>query len=239
MMGVTGLELAETDTYAARGLDSLAQRRLALLGDLILGAAINVTGVKDPAEVERVHFLDSLSLLDLECVVSAEKIVDIGSGAGLPALVLALALPDADVVAVESQGKKCVHIARVAATLSLKNIEVQCQRAEEYGHRDGREAYDVAVSRAVASLPVVAEYSFPLLRKGGTMVAMKSTISDQERIQAQRAVAILGADLLERVRLWPFPGAKNRWVYFSRKVHPTPEEYPRRAGTPVKRPLGC
>jgi 16S rRNA (guanine527-N7)-methyltransferase len=197
-----------------------------------------VTGITDPREVERVHFLDSLSLLDLDSVSSAESLVDVGSGAGLPALVLALALPTAKIVAVESQRKKCSHIGLAAEALSLRNLEVYCTRAEEYGRSAGRGAHDVAVSRAVAALPVVAEYSLPLLSVGGTMVAMKGAISDQERTQADAALGILGSDLLEAVRLQPFPGAQDRWVYLARKVRVTPKEYPRRPGIPAKRPLG-
>jgi 16S rRNA (guanine527-N7)-methyltransferase len=222
----------------ARGLDAAAQHRLAVLGDLILGAGFNVTGLTDPQEIERTHFLDSLSLLDLGCVSSAKSVCDLGSGAGLPALVLALALPGVKIVAVESQRKKCAHIGRVAEALSLRNIEVYCARAEEYGRAAGREAHDVVVSRAVAALPVVAEYSLPLLLVGGTMVAMKGAISDQERTQGENALGILGSGLLEAVRLQPFAGARDRWVYLARKIRATPSEYPRRSGIPAKRPLG-
>jgi 16S rRNA (guanine527-N7)-methyltransferase len=230
--------LPETGAYVAHGLDAVAQHRLAVLGDLILGAGFNVTGLTDPQEIERTHFLDSLSLLDLGCVSSARSLVDLGSGAGLPALVLALALPGVKIVAVESQRKKCAHIGRVAEALSLRNIEVYCARAEEYGRAAGRETHDVVVSRAVAALPVVAEYSLPLLVVGGTMVAMKGAISDQERTQGENALGILGSDLLEAVRLQPFSGARDRWVYLAQKIRATPSEYPRRPGIPAKRPLG-
>lgn len=220
------------------GLDGPAQRRLALLGDLVLGAGFNITGVKDPAEIERVHFLDSLSLLGLEAVSSAKRLADVGSGGGLPGLVLALALPRAEVTAIESQRKKCAHIERTAEALGLGNVIVRCARAEDHARTGGREAYDVVVSRALAALPVVAEYSLPLLRVGGNMVAMKAHISDHERTQASHALGILGADELEVVRLDPFPGSRDRLVYVARKVRPTPEAYPRRAGMPAKRPLG-
>ena len=208
------------------------------MGDHILGAEFNVTGLSDPLEIERAHFLDSLSLLDLECVSSAASVVDVGSGAGLPALVLALALPNAEIVAVESQRKKCAHIRHVAQALSLLNLEVYCGRAEEYGRSAGRESHGVVVSRAVASLPVLAEYSLPLLRVGGTMLAMKGAVSNQELTQAEKALGILGADRLDVVGVVPFAGAPDRSLCLARKVRPTPGEYPRRTGVPVKRPLG-
>ena len=96
----------------------------------------------------------------------------------------------------------------------------------------------MAVSRALAALPVVVEYSVPLLAVGGCMVAMKGAISDQERIQAEKALGILGGGSLESVRLQPFPDAQNRWAYVARKTRPTPSGFPRRTGIPAKRPLG-
>jgi 16S rRNA (guanine527-N7)-methyltransferase len=152
--------------------------------------------------------------------------------------VLAVALPALNVVAVESQRKKCAHIEQALELLSLGNVEVQCVRAEDYGRRRGRGAHDVVVSRALASLPVVAELSVPLLVDGGTMVAMKGAISEQERIHAEVALGILGCGPLEEVRLRSFPGAENRLAYVARKIHATPERYPRRSGVPQKRPLG-
>ncbi|MCE5252774.1 MAG: 16S rRNA (guanine(527)-N(7))-methyltransferase RsmG [Actinomycetia bacterium] len=226
------------DRYAAHDRDGKVAAGLSVLGDLILGAGFNVSGIDDPGEVERRHFLDSLSLLDLEPVLAAGSLVDIGSGAGLPALVLGLALPEMQISALESRHKKCSFIETAARTLGLSNVTVLCARAEDHGQGAGRGAYDVAVSRALASLPVVAEYSLPLLRLGGTMVAMKGSVSDQECIEASRAAGILGADGLDEIRLHPFVGAENRWAYVAVKTRPTPAEYPRRPGVPSKRPLG-
>jgi 16S rRNA (guanine527-N7)-methyltransferase len=232
------MELAEKPIYEGYGLDAGALRRLSALGDLILGAGFNVTGVKDPAEIERVHLLDSLSLLSLDAVSAAGRIADVGSGGGLPALVLAVALPEAQITAIESQRKKCEHIERSAQALELGNVSVCCARAEDHGRSGAREGYDVVVTRAVASLPAVAEYSMPLLRLGGTMVAMKGLISDQERTQASDALGILGGDELEMVRLDPFSGSRDRLAYVAMKSRMTPSAYPRRAGVPARRPLG-
>ncbi len=156
----------------------------------------------------------------------------------MPGLVLALAIPSARVTAVESQRKKCAFIRQAAAEMRLRNVDVVCARAEEYGRDAGRDVHDVVVSRALASLAVVAEYSFPLLQQGGTMAAMKGAVSNEERIQAEKALDILGGSGLEAVRLWPFEGAENRWVYLARKVKQTPASFPRRAGVAVRRPLG-
>lgn len=232
------LNLVETAAYASYGLDAGAQGRLSVLGDLLQGSVHNVTGVTDPAEIERIHFLESLSLLALPAVSNATSLADIGSGGGLPALVLALARPAMAVTAIESQRKKCEHIQNAAAALELGNVTVCCLRVEDYARAEGRAAYDVAVSRAVATLPVLAEYSLPLLRLGGAMVAMKGPISDQERTRAVGALAILGADRLEAFRSDPFEGARDRWIYVAVKARATPDAYPRRSGVPAKRPLG-
>ena len=232
------MELTEVEAYSAYGMDADDLRRLAILGDLITAAGFNVSGVKEPTEIERTHFLDSLSLLRLGVVSSAGCIVDIGSGGGLPALVLALALPDTHIVAIESQRKKCKHIDHAAHTLGLDNLATCWIRAEDHARTGGQEAYDVAISRAVAPLPVVAEYSLPLLRIGGAVVAMKGAVSDQERTQAVRALGILGGGELKEVRLDPFPGSRDRSAYVAKKLRDTPRIYPRRAGVPSKRPLG-
>jgi len=211
---------------------------LSLLGDLLLSAGFNVTGIKDPEAIERLHFLDCLALLDLPVVSSGRRLADLGSGAGLPALVLALVLPSANITAVESHQKKCRFIEACADALDLKNVDVRCVRAEDYGREAGREMHDVVVSRAVASLPVMVEYSLPLLSQGGSMVAMKGLISAEERIQAENALAILGGRGLESVKLEPFLGADNRWVYLAHKAERTPSTFPRRTGVAVRKPLG-
>jgi 16S rRNA (guanine527-N7)-methyltransferase len=231
------VKLEETGAYSAHGLDAEALDRLSALGDLIQGAGFNITSISDPQEIERVHFLDSLSLLEVPGVRRAKHIADLGSGAGMPALVLAIALP-AQIIAVESQQKKCAFIQRAVDTLTLETVTVCCARAEDYGRGEGRAAHDLVVSRAVAALPVVLEYSMPLLSPAGIMVAMKGSISDQELIQAGKALGILGGDSLEAVKLQPFPDAQNRWAYVARKIRPTPPSYPRRPGMPAKKPLG-
>ncbi len=232
------MRLTESQAYARRGLGADALVRLSTLGDLLLDAPFNVTSVSDPQEIERVHFLDCLALLDLESVRTVRRVADIGSGAGLPALVLALALPSARVTAVESQRKKCGFIEQAVVAMGLENVEIRCERVEEYGRNAGRGIHDAVVSRALAELAVVAEYSLPLLEPRGRMVAMKGLISNEERIQGERALGILGGSGLESIRLQPFPGAENRWVYLAEKKGATPPSYPRRPGVATRRPLG-
>jgi 16S rRNA (guanine527-N7)-methyltransferase len=233
------VELTHSPAYAERGLGPEQIGKLSVLGDLLVNASFNVTSIRQPEDIERFHFLDCLALIELAAIGSARRLADLGSGAGLPALVLAVALPDQQVTAVESQWKKCTFIEQAASAMHLKNLRVRCSRAEEYGRDVGRGAHDVVVSRALAALSVVAEYSLPLLERGGVMVAMKGEICNQERIQAQKALDILGGGRLESVRLEPFPEAENRWIYSARKERPTPAVFPRRPGVASRRPLGA
>jgi 16S rRNA (guanine527-N7)-methyltransferase len=232
------VELDHAADYAGYGLDSTGQERLAALGDVILEAGLNITGVRESGEIEKIHFLDSLSLLKLSAIREAGQLADVGSGGGLPGLVLALSLPGAVVTCVESVAKKCAYIEHAAAALGLANVRVCCERAEDHARSGGRDAYDVVVSRAVGPLAVVAEYSLPLVRVGGTMVAMKGLISDQERTHGLVALGILGANGMEMIRLDPFSGSRERMACVAMKLHATPSAYPRRAGIPLKRPLG-
>lgn len=232
------MNLLETAAYAVYGLTEEMLVKLGRYGDLLLSSPVNVTALHDHLAIEHLHFLDSLSLLTMPEVGRAEQLVDIGSGGGLPAVVLALVSPHMQVVAVESVQKKCAFIDEVRLSLGLGNLRVECARAEDMGRSDARGSFDVAVTRAVASLAGVAELCLPLVRVGGLVVAMKGPMSDQERIQGRNAIAILGGEEVSARQVRPFPGAENRWLYGVRKIFSTPSEYPRRPGVPAKRPLG-
>jgi 16S rRNA (guanine527-N7)-methyltransferase len=233
-----GVHLEHGPEYSRLGLDQAAVDRLARFGDLLHEAKTNVTAIREPESIERFHFLDSLALLGIEEAVSATSLVDLGAGAGLPALVLAVALPDTMVTAVESVHKKCHFMEKVAAELGLTNVNVVCARAEDFGHSSARESFEVATARALASLAVVLEYALPLVRVGGLVVAMKGAMSDQERTAGENAAGILGGRVAGRERVRPFAEAENRWLYLVDKVDHTPDRFPRKPGVPAKRPLG-
>lgn len=233
------MNLAETEAYRARGLSPADIERLSLLGDLLLASRTNVTSVCDPRAIEHQHFLDSLALLEIEGFRRHPlSIVDVGSGGGFPALVLAIALPRAAVTALESVKKKCAFIAEAAARLGLENLHIACERAEEAGRGNKRETFDIAVVRAVGSLDVIAEYSVPLIRVGGLLVVMKGLMSDAERRAGRYALAILGIGQVEERIAVPFPAAAHRRLIVGEKRQATPRRYPRGPGVPAKRPLG-
>jgi 16S rRNA (guanine527-N7)-methyltransferase len=213
---------------------------LAHFRDMLLRSHLNVSGISDPLEIERKHFLDALSLTAVpEIDHENATLVDVGSGNGVPAVVLALARPGLKVTALESIKKKCDFLMDVAVELKLSNLQVVCARAEDFGRDRSRSTFDVAVARAVGSLSVVAELAVPLLKIGGLFVAMKAAMSNQELTSGRRALDILGVPVVEVIEVSPFSGVRDRRLVCGRKREATPATYPRRSGMPAKRPLGA
>jgi 16S rRNA (guanine527-N7)-methyltransferase len=192
------------------------------------------TTVREPGDAVDAHIADSLAALDLEPVRTARVIADLGAGAGFPGLPLAAALPGARVHLVESSARKCAFLHRLAAAAGLE-VDVVRARAEEW--HAGREACDVVTARALAPLPVLAEYAAPLLVPGGSLVAWKARRDPEEERDGAHAARELGLEPLEVVPVRPFPAARERRLVVYRKVAPTPERFPRRPGMAAKRPL--
>jgi 16S rRNA (guanine527-N7)-methyltransferase len=212
-----------------------ADRQLVALLELVAAEPAAITAVRDPAEGVDVHVADSLVALDLPAVRGAGRIADLGSGGGFPGLALALALPAARVALVESVARKCTFLAGAVATLGLTNVEVVNARAEEWDA--GLDAHDLVAARALAPLPVVVEYAAPLLAPGGALVAWKGRPDPAEEADARAAAAVLGMSEPAAVPVEPFPGSRDRRLYLSSKVSPTPPGYPRRPGMARKRPI--
>src|SRR3954468_18658414 len=169
------------------GLDSAAQETLAGLLSLLSEPAAP-TSVHDPARARDVHLADSLVGLEVGAIAGAGAIADIGSGAGLPGLVLAIALPATEFCLVESSGRKCSWIGTSSKRLGLDNVRVACTRAEELGEG----GFDVVTARALASLPVLCEYAAPLLRERGVLVAWKGAVDADEEADGLAAAEALG-----------------------------------------------
>jgi 16S rRNA (guanine527-N7)-methyltransferase len=188
------------------------------------------------------HVADSLVALELGEVVGARAIADVGSGAGFPGLVLAIALPSARVDLIESQGRKTAVIDRLLQAARVTNARSVTARAEEWAANPppfgGRESYDLVTARAVGSLAELAEYASPLLREGGALVAWKGARDSSEEEAAASAVGRLGMQVREPLRVQPFAGARDRHLHRLVKAGSTPEGIPRRPGMARKRPFG-
>ena len=192
--------------------------------------------VRADGQVIDVHIADSLSALALEPVRAASAVADLGSGAGFPGLVLAVALPHASVALVESASRKCEFLERAVAAAGVANARVVCARAEDW--REGLDSCDLAVARALAPLAVLCEYAAPLLRLGGALVAWKGEVAAEEEDSGRRAAELLGLQGEGAVRGEPYAGSVAHHLHVFRKVAQTPAGYPRRAGVARKRPLG-
>lgn len=218
------------------GLPQRAVGRLRTLLGLLLHDPLAPTAIRDPRRALADHLADSLVALELDVVRLAREAVDIGSGAGLPGLALAIALPAARFVLLESATRKCAFLERAVAECSVQNATVVCARAEAWPAGIAR--HDLVMARAVAPLDVVAEYAAPLLRMGGTLVAWRGRRDGVAEGAAARAAARLGLDRPDVRAVKPYAEAQNRHLYLMSKVMETPSGFPRRPGMAVKRPLG-
>jgi len=216
-------------------LPDAAPAQLRAILDLVAAEPTSITTVRDPVEGVNAHVADSLAGLEVEAVRQAGRIADLGSGGGFPGLALAVALPDTHVTLVESVGKKCEFLRRIAGATGLANVDVVNARAEAWPAGHGTE--DVVTARALAPLNVLAEYAAPLLVAGGSLVAWKGHRDPSEEADGLAAATQLGLEPLPPRAVEPFPGADARRLYLYLKVSSTPPRYPRREGMARKRPL--
>ena len=218
-------------------LPASASDQLTQLADLVSRDSLAPTTVQEPERVLDDHLADSLVALELGGVAWHEaEIADLGAGAGFPGLPLAIALPGSNVSLVESNARKCQFLNRAAELCRLDNVEVVRERAELW--RAGLQRCDVVVARALASLPVVAEYAAPLLRVGGTLVAWRGRRDRADELAAAHACGQLGLQPRAVIAVSPYPAAEHRHLHVFDKVADTPARFPRRPGVARKHPLG-
>ena len=215
-----------------RGLSELklpeaAAAPMARYAQLLLetNQVMNLTAITDPADVAALHFLDSAALLTLaDC--RGKTLADVGTGAGFPGLPMKIAEPSIRLTLLDAQGKRVRFLETVCRELGLSDVECVHGRAEEFA-ADRRESFDLVTSRAVAALPVLAELCLPLVKPGGTFLAMKSVDCDQELADAKRALETLGGRV-EALQDYRLPGTDVRHrLILVKKFRPTPEKYPR------------
>lgn len=218
------------------GLSPTQQGQLAAVLNTIERDPRAPTSVREPERAVDVHLADSLVATELGDLDGAELLVDIGSGAGIPGAVLAVALPACRVRLLETQRRRCAFLEDLLATAEITNAEVVCARAEEWP--EGREGHDHATARALGAQPLVLEYAAPLLRLGGVLVDWRGRRDPAEERAALRAGELLGFERRGIVEVTPYPGAMDLHLHVWDKRGQTPERYPRRPGIAKKRPLG-
>lgn len=200
---------------------------------------MNLTNLKEDEEIVIKHFLDSLSCFESRGITNGSKVVDIGSGAGMPGIPVKIVEPGLGLTLLEPALKKATFLGMVLDRLKLDKARVVRARAEEVGRKaEEREGYDIVLVRAVGPLSVLVEYGLPLLKQGGHLIAQKAGKVSSEISDAKAAARMLGGKLEEtkEVRV-PFLEAQRYLVIF-KKERPTPSRFPRRVGVPTKKPLG-
>ena len=199
---------------------------------------INLTAITDPNEVAVKHMIDSLSCYDKIIFKNGAKIIDVGTGAGFPGLPLKIYRPDLKLTLFDSLNKRILFLKEVAEKLEISDIEFIHSRAEDGGkNKQFREAYDIAVSRAVARLSILSELCLPFVTVGGFFIALKGSQYIQEIKESTSALRMLGGEI-EKIENIKLPGLDDvRAVVYIRKIKKTLPAYPRRPGIAEKNPL--
>ena len=221
----------------ALGLSTEGIPALLRYGELLVetNKVMNLTAITDPEEIASLHFLDSAALLTLEDF-RGTSVVDVGTGAGFPGLPLRILEPSIRLTLLDSLNKRIQFLETVCRDLGLPDVACVHSRAEEFAGAH-RESFDLAVSRAVAALPVLCELCLPLVRPGGRFLAMKSVDCDGELAEAQTAIRTLGGSV-ERVADYLIPGTDVRHrLIFMKKNQKTEKKYPRTFAKIKKNPL--
>lgn len=237
-------------------LTAESQEQLGAFRDLLIiwNRRFNLTAIEEPAAIDRRLIGDALRMLPaIDDAIAAHavenrnrsskeagvRLIDIGSGAGFPGMVLKICRPELDVTLLESTGKKVGFLDHVIADLGLKSARAIHARAEDLGRdRAHRERYDIVTARAVSSIPALMELCTPFLRVGGHAIFPKGMEIAEELANGERAAVLVGARIVSHDLLSAKPNESVTRLVIAVKIEPTPDRYPRRAGVPTKDPLG-
>ncbi len=196
---------------------------------------INLTAICDEEGIAVKHFLDSMSAITTGYI--GKNVIDVGTGAGFPGLVLKIAKPEISLTLLDSLNKRITFLKEVSSALNLDGIEFVHARAEDRARGALRAKFDTVVSRAVANMTALSELCIPYLKIGGYFLALKGPLADEELDNAKRAIHILGGEVKEvaNVKI-PYSDLSHK-IIIVKKVRQTPLQYPRKAGIPTKNPL--
>lgn len=198
----------------------------------------NLTAITEEKMIIIKHFYDSALGLKAWNWQGHEKVLDLGTGAGFPGIPLKIICPEIQVTLVDSLQKRVRFLQHIIATLPLTQTEALHGRAEELGqNKMYREKFDIVVSRAVASLPVLVEYCLPFVKTGGVFLAYKGPEGEEESRTGVKAIAALGGKVIRTESFLLPEELSKRMIIIIKKVKPTPAGYPRKPGMPAKKPL--
>ena len=225
------------DGLAALGLPQDGIPALKRFGEMLVekNKVMNLTAITEPADVATLHFLDSVAMLK-EIDLSGKTVVDVGTGAGFPGMPLRIVCPTIRMTLLDSLNKRIDFLKEVCDELGYTDVDCVHGRAEEFAAKH-RESFDFATSRAVANFQLLTELCLPLIKVGGTFIAMKSVESDEELKAAEKAISILGGQV-ERTVDYQIPGTDvTHRLVFIKKIKETPKKYPRAFAKIKKNPL--
>lgn len=210
--------------------------RFTVIADLLSveGAKYNLTALKTETDVALLHFVDSLTLFEHDLIPNGSNVIDVGCGAGFPALVVGAYDTSLNVTALDSTKKKVDFVSLCAKEANMSNMNGVCARAEESGFR---EAFDVVLSRGVARLNVLSELCLPLAKIGGTFIAMKGSAGKEEATEAENAIQKCGGEITDIISVKIPHVEHNHTLVVIKKVFETPKQYPRQYSKIVKKPL--
>jgi 16S rRNA (guanine527-N7)-methyltransferase len=218
-------------------IDPAQRAQLEKILELLAEERASVSSVVDE-RAWQVHVADSLTGLEVPELREAKRIADVGAGAGFPGLVLAIALPEAQVDLIESVGRKCEFMGRAMEAAGITNASVLNTRSEDWAAAEGREAYDAVTARAVGRLSTLAELASPLLKPNGVLVAWKGRRNEEEEQQLENAAEALAMRPETILDVGDRAGSEHRHLHVIRKSGPTPANLPRNPGIAKKRPKG-
>lgn len=215
------------------------KNKLNIYGNLLLewNEKINLTAITDPDGVLYKHFYDCILFFKNVKIPNGASVIDVGTGAGFPGMVLKIVRDDLDITLLDSLNKRLVFLNEVIEKLGLKGIKTVHSRAEDAGKNKAlRESFDIATARAVANLPVLMEYCVPLVKKGGLFVSMKGPSACEEAELCGNAIKVLGCSSPEII-FETLPTDDKRAFIICKKISQTPPKYPRKPGDISKQPL--
>ena len=199
---------------------------------------MNLTAIEEPTEVAYKHFVDSACLLRVVPDLQQKSMIDIGTGAGFPGVPLKIMEPALNLTLFDSLNKRITFLQELCKQLGLQGVQAVHGRAEEFGIKpEYRAQYDLATARAVARMPVLLEICLPFVKKGGIFIALKGPELENEIAESSNALKELGGKVIDVQQFTLADGAYTRNLAVIEKVKDTPKKYPRKAGTPKKKPL--